>query len=106
MTGKRRTGSPEDRAHGRTKNACPEPRQGAVRPLELRRRRSRVPWIYVLYHHKRRERRRSPARPEPFAIPADEVDGAARDLPGGPLRNYGDASRASSSPPLMEGVRK
>jgi len=32
--------------------ALPDVRRG-VRPLELRRRRSRVPWIYLLYHRHR-----------------------------------------------------
>ena len=34
-----------------------QPEQTAVRPLTLERRRSRVPWIYLLYH-----RRRTPDR--------------------------------------------
>ena len=38
--------------------ACPAPGRG-VRALTLRRRRSRVPWIYLLYHRERRPPSRS-----------------------------------------------
>src|SRR5438552_16734293 len=38
---------------GGAEPARPEPGHGGVRSLTLRRRRSRVPWIYLVYHRRR-----------------------------------------------------
>ena len=48
--------------------AWPELLGSAVRPLTLRRRRSRIPWVYLLYHRKDRCLTRSPRPITPRAV--------------------------------------